>query len=308
MKIKDNSALTLKKSGLISFILFALLAVLRVYQSFALTDGKTGFFTEHNFSVSLMYIFAAAAVLVTLGLFYVSGNLPSGDLKKKPSLLYVLSSVFFGFSLIWDGVKSIKAFLGTEGGFIAQTEAVGGNVGLVSMIFALLGGISILLSLMIYIKSGSLTGKLKLPLLFPVIWAFTECLAFFSITVSYVKVAQLLLSIFSAAFLMVFLFENARVLTGIGRKESLRFFFAAGCICAGLSLAAGVPNMLTALFAPENAVSYTPFELYTVAGGLYALASILSRDGETAAEAETADGTEDSIGESDCGNNELTES
>lgn len=302
MKIKENSAITLKKAGLISFILFALTAVVRAYQAFALTDGRTGFFSGHNLTVPLMYILAAAAVLVTLGLFYVSGNLPEGDLKKKPSLLYVLSAVFFGFSLIWDGIKSVRLFLGTEGGFSAQKEAVGGNAGLVSMVFALLGGLSILLSLIIYVRSGSLTGKLKLPLLFPVLWAFSECLGFFSITVSYVKVAQLLLAIFSAAFLMVFLFENARVLTGIGRRESLRFFFATGFITAGLSLASGVPNMLVALLAPENAVSYTPFELYTVAGGLYALASVLARDTQTAAE-ETLNGAL-----SDNGNNEATES
>ncbi len=314
MKVKGNSALTVKKAGSISFILFFLLFAVRIYQSFALTDGKTGFFTEHNFSVTLMYILAAASVLVTTVLFYVAKQLPAGDLKKKPSLVYVLASIFFAFSLIWDGIKSVNTFLGTAGGFEAQREAVGGNAGIVSMVFAFLGGISIILSLLVYIKTGSLTGKMKIPMLFPVIWAFTECLGFFSITISYVKVGQLLLSIFSAAFLMVFLFENARVLTGIGRRDALWFFFAAGFITAGLSLASGVPNMAVSLFAPEKAVSYCPFELYSIAGGIYALASILARDKEEAEEQKnetdviTDDTAEYGGNDAELQNKDLTES
>lgn len=280
MKLKGNSALSVKKAGSISFLLFFLLFAVRLYQSFALTDGKTGFFTSDNFTVTLMYILAAASVFVPLVMLYISKELPAGDMKKKPSLIYVLSSVLFAFSLVWDGVKTVKTFLSAGGGIEAQKEAIGGNAGIVAMVFAFLGGLAVIISLFVYMKSGSLTGKMKIPMLFPVIWAFVKCLGFFSITISYVKVGQLLLSIFSVAFLMVFLFENARVLTGIGRKEALWFFFATGMITAGLSLASGVPNMLISLFAPEKSVSYAPFELYSIAGGLYALASILSRDNE----------------------------
>ena len=114
-------------------------------------------------------------------------------------------------------------------------------------------------------------------MLFPVIWAFAETLEFFSVTVSYLKVSQLFFAIFSAAFLMVFLFENARVLTGIGRKSSVWFFFATGIIAAGLCLCTGIPALLVAVAAPEKAVSYCPFELYTIGGGLYALASVFTR-------------------------------
>ena len=134
-------------------------------------------------------------------------------------------------------------------------------------------------------KTGSLTGKLSIPMLFPVIWAFAETLKFFAVTVSYLKVSQLFLAIFSAAFLMVFLFENARVLTGIGRKASLWFFFSSGIIAAGLCLCTGIPALVVSVIAPENTVSYCPFELYTLGGGLYALASVFSR----AAEKESAE-------------------
>ncbi len=303
MKIKGNSDVAAKKAGLISFALFFVLFAIRLYQSFALTDGKTGFFTQTDFTVTLMYILFAAAIIVTSALFYVAKGLPEGDIKKKPSLTFVAASVLFAFSLVWDGIKGLGTFMFVTDGFEAQKEAVGGNAGLVSIVFAFLGGLSILLSLAVYLKTGSLTGKMKLPMLFPVIWAFVECLSFFSITISYVKVGQLLLSIFSVAFLMVFLFENARVLTGLGRKEALWFFFATGFISAGLSLASGVPSLLVSVFAPEKAVEYCPFELYSIAGGLYALASVLSRDEQTADEAsseEEASATEDEDGVEEC--------
>ena len=135
---------------------------------------------------------------------------------------------------------------------------------------------------MLYVKTGTLTGKLKIPMLFPVLWAFAETLGFFSVTVSYIKISQLFLAIYSAAFLMLFLFENARVTTGIGRKAALWFYYATGIIAAGFCVATGVPALLAAVFKPELVVEYCPFELYTLGGGLYAFASLFVRAEETA--------------------------
>ena len=234
MKLKGNSGITLEKIKISSAALFLVLVAVRFYQSFFLTDAKTGFFTNNNLTVPFMFILAVGTVITVCVLCYISNNLPMGDVKSRPTVFYLISGVFFAFTLLYDGIKGIRLMMeASAGGFAFMKEAAGGNLGLISIVFSVLGAVAILLSLLVHIRTGSLTGKLRIPMLFPVIWAFAKTLEFFAITVSYIKVSQLFLTIFAAAFLMIFLFENARVVTGTGRKEAVWFYFASGIIAAG---------------------------------------------------------------------------
>ncbi len=292
MKVKGNALLSLKSVKLMSLVLFGLLLIVRIYQTFALTDGETGFFTKSNITVPLMFILSAGAAAVICILCYLVKDFPSGDVKKRVSPLYFGAGLFFAFTLLYEGLKSVKLMISAGGGLSSMKEAVGGNVGLIGAVFAVLGAAAVLFSLFSYIKTGTLTGKLKIPMLFPVLWAFAETLSFFSVTVSYIKISQLFLAIYSAAFLMLFLFENARVTTGIGRKSALWVYYATGIIAAGLCFATGIPSLLATIFKPELVTEYCPFELYTLGGGLYALASLFVRAEETAEITETLTETE----------------
>lgn len=292
MKLKGNALLSLKTVKLTSLVLFGLLLAVRIYQTFLLTDGETGFFTNNNITVPLMFILSAGAAVVVCILCYLIKDFPAGDVKKRTSPLYVGAGLFFAFTLLYEGLKSVKLMISAGVSFSSVKEAAGGNVGLIGAVFSILGAGAILLSVFSYIKTGTLTGKLKIPMLFPVLWAFAETLGFFSVTVSYIKIPQLFLAIYSAAFLMLFLFENARVTTGIGRKSALWFYYATGIIAAGFCLATGIPSLLATVFKPELVVSYCPFELYTLGGGLYALASLFVRAEETAEITDTVTETE----------------
>lgn len=274
-----NKGISLKNICFVSWGLGVLLTILRIYQALTITDGSTGFFTESNISVPVMYIVMAAAVLIPLILTYICPDKPSGDIRKKPSFIYIFSVIFFAASLVIEGVKKVMLFLGTDGRFELKKEAVGGNIGFLLMIFSILAAISLLLSLIVYIKNGTLTGKLKIPMLFPAIWAFLKTLGFFSVTVSYVKVVSLLLTIFAFAFLMVFLFQSARVSTGIGRKDAVWLFFATGLISATLCFSAGIPTLTAHFFVPEKEVLYCPYDLNLITAGLYAVASVISHFG-----------------------------
>lgn len=276
--LKGSTGISLKLAGISSLAVFAVLFIIRLYQTFALTDGATGFFTNDNFSVMLMYILFGAGIVLSLVFCYLCSNLPGGEMKSKKSMLYFVSNLLLALALFYDAYKKLSVFLGAEGEFAVKKEAVGGNIGFVSLVFGFLGGLSLVAAALLYFKDSKLLKKISIPMLFPVIWAFVETLSFFSITVSYVKVSQLLLTIFFAAFFMVFLFENARITVGIGRKDSLWFFFATGFITVGLSLAAGVPAFIASIVSPEKLVSYCPFEFYVLAGGLYALSAMLIRD------------------------------
>ncbi len=278
MAIKRNSELTIQKIIRIAAPLFAVLLCLRTVHTFILTDYETGFFKSGGFFSVSLYFILAVFIAGVMALCYISGSLPSADKPVKPKIFNIAAGFFFAISMAIDGIDGIKAMLGAAAdGFAAMKEAAGGNIGFFASIFAALGAVAILLHTVSQIKSDDLTGKFSILLLAPVVWAFLRTLGFFSITVSYIKVSQLFLSIFSVAFLMVFLFENARMSTGIGRKNSVWFFYASGIITAVFCLITGLPSLVQAIFAPENQISYCPFELYTLGGGIYALSSIVMR-------------------------------
>ena len=185
MKLKGNSGITLEKIKISSAALFLVLIAVRFYQSFFLTDAQTGFFTKNNLTVPFMFVLAVGTVIAVCILCYISNNLPMGDIRSRPNVLYLISGSFFAFTLLYDGINGIRLMLdGSYISFAFMKEAVGGNLGLIAIVFAVLGAIAILLSLLIHLKTGSLTGKLRIPMLFPVIWAFARTLEFFSVTVS----------------------------------------------------------------------------------------------------------------------------
>lgn len=300
MKIKGTSGVSLKNIGITAIIVYALLTAIRIYQTFSLTDGTTGFFSANNISVPLMYILAIVPVILFAVLCFVSSDLPAGDINKKAALPSGVAGLLFALSLAFDGFSTVKIVIDFPGGDPAYLkEAIGGNVGIVSTVFAFLGALALIVQSLFSIRGKAIPSFMKIPMLFPVLWAFAKTLGFFSITVSYVKVSQLLLSIFASVFLMIFLFENARIASDIGKKDALWFFYATGIVAAGLALASAVPGLLAALFAPEKECIYSPFEFYALAGGIYALSQIIFRSNTATEDEAICENTNNTVTETE---------
>lgn len=276
MKLKGKTALGMRAVGIAAAAVYAVLLAVRIYQSLMLTDGATGFFSGDSFTVPLMYILSAVSVVGVCAAMYISSGVPSGEIKGKLTLPVIAAGAFFAFSLAAAALPGLNTI--REVGSIADAKTLlGGATGVLSVFFALISAVVILVSSLLAGKGEKAAAVLKIPMLFPVIWAFCETLGYFSVPVSYIKIPQLLLTIFSSVFLMIFLFENARVVSGIGKKEALWFFFASGIIAAGLGLCSSVPALVTSLAKPENAVSYCPFELSQLGGAVYALVITVAR-------------------------------
>lgn len=274
MKLKGKSGLSIKTAGIISAVIFVLLLIIRIYQSLALTDGATGFIMGDSFTVPLMYILAIGGTIAVCAMCYVCSV--SDTEKKGKSFLSVAGGLVFALTLLYRGLIDLNVII-SSGGIAGAKEALGGAVGVLSAFFALAAGIVVIVSEAAGGKNKTLDSILRIPMLLPVLWAFCETLSFFSVTVSYVKVPQLLITIFYTVFLMLFLFENARVFSGIGKSDALWLFYATGIIAAGLGLCSAVPSLATLVVKPENSVSYCPFEAYQLGGAIYALTVIISR-------------------------------
>lgn len=294
LKLKGKTGFSLKKIAVTATVIYALLTVLRIYQTFFTIDGATGFFNAGDITAIPMYILSIGSVLLVCAFCFVSGDCKRGEINKKGNILYGISAVLLALMMFISGGKGIFDAFGADsvysftfiinGGFNAVKEAFGGVIGLLSVVFSFLGGIVVLTDGIFSALGKELPSFMKLPMLLPVAWAFSETLALFSITVNYVRVSQMLLHIFALVFTMVFLFENARLSSDIGKKDSLWFFYASGIVSAGLSFSSCIPYLLASVFAPEKIVSDCPFDLFVIACGIFAVAAMIRRSGAEADE------------------------
>lgn len=275
LNTKENFGSKVKTVGLVACVLYVFLFALRVYQTFSLTQQGSGFFTEHNITTVIMYILAVAAPVVTCVLCYVhSKSFPSG-IPQKQSFVYIAGCFFFAFTLIYDAWADIGV-IKEAGGFAFAKEALGGGIKVFAPLLALLSAVIVPVCCVFATNNEKLRKSLAIPMLIPVCWSILRLTDLFSVTISFLKVAQLFLSIFAMLFGMLFLFENARYMTGVGKEKSVWFFYVSGITSAGLGLCAGIPSFVCALFSPELAVSSCPFEPFYLGLAVFSLVSVIA--------------------------------
>lgn len=258
MKIKGSGSIKLKTLSIVSAVLFGLLFALRLYQINALTDPETGFFTDHsNFTVILFYILAIGSVLATVVMAYPANLGKAGKPEAKSPFLAV-GSVLFAVPLAIDGIRGLQEVASASAAFGSFRDAVnslGGYIFFVAPLFAVLSAVVFVLAAVSFLTGNLFVTKLRICLLIPVLWAFFTTIGYFTITASYIKVAQLMLTIFADAFLMLFLFSFARFVSGIGIEEAHWSFFATGLIAEGLLAAGELPNLLYHLISGGEIVN-----------------------------------------------------
>ncbi len=280
MKLKGSSkkitpSLILGISGA-AFVLFF---ILRLYQLIKITDSSTGFFTDKsNISVSLFYVLTIGIVFLALILSYLSKDIQPIQ-KGQKNILCGITSLAFAGSLVWCAIENISdvmaSFHETPGSFISFLKAQD-TIGIASPVFAILSALVFIVNAFCYFTGSSFISKMKLSLLIPVLWSFTQTISFFSITASYLKVGQLLITIFGNVFFMLFLFEYARQTAGIAAENSVFLFFATAIISSFLLLGASLPNVVFNVFLDsEYVVKSSPDYVYTVFAGLFAICSVL---------------------------------
>ena len=279
MKLKGSlEKLTIKKLSLAALVALALMLALRFWQLLKLTDPANGFFTDHtNFTVPVCYVFSVGAVLAIVVLAYLATGTGSGVTEHRRDLFLGLASVAFAVPLAMqgvDGIKELVTYLGSFYNFKDAVSALGGYIYIVAPVFALLSAAAMLLNGVSFLTGKPLIRKLKLLILCPAMWAFFVTISYFKITVSYVKVSQLMLTIFADAFLMIFLFEYARLTSGIGIKDSVHSFYGTGIAAAFLLLATELPNLYFTLFAKDRLVVHCDFALFNLLGAVFVIAAV----------------------------------
>ena len=280
MKLKASAekitpSLILGASGA-AFVLFF---ILRIYQLIKITDSETGFFTnKSDITVVLFYVLSIGFVFGALLFSFLSKSIKPVKCTQK-NIPCAVAALAFAGSLVWSAIEGISelsaAFDGYFGSFASFIKDKG-IISAVSPVLAILSALVFIVNAFCLFTGSSLISKMKLSLLIPVLWSFTQTIGFFSITASYLKVGQLLITIFGNVFFMLFLFEYARQTAGISAEPSAFLFFATAIISAFLLLGAAVPNVIFSLFLDgKYVVKASPDYAYSVFAGLFAICSVL---------------------------------
>lgn len=261
MKIKGSAKkLTAKTVIVAAAVLGGLLLALRCWQSFALIDPATGFFTDHkNFTVLPSYILAVGIALIVPLLAYLTPLSKAEYIAPAKRPLHALGCLALGAAIALDAVKPLFGEEKTRLTFVTALLGAAAAVALINCNTAFLSG-------------RDSVRKVKLLMVFPALWALAKTLTYFSFYTSYIKTSALLLAIFADVFLMVFLFEYGKKITGLGGDGNSPAYLSTALVCAVLQCAASVTGIAGVVLKTE--FLYTPFAYYRIAAALFCVTAV----------------------------------
>lgn len=236
---------------------------IRIYQTLTLIDPQTGFYTDKNdWTVTLFFAFTAVIALINPVLLYLAPLSKAEYIEPERNIPHAVACLLFGLCAGYNSYALIKA--PSDGSKTALASGVAGIAALIVLIAFAAG----------YFTGGKLIQKLKIPALIPVLWALFLTVNNFSITQSYLNNTVLLINIFGDAFLMLFMFQYAKKVSGIyGDTNSPSFIYSA-VMCAMLELSAFVTSAVTVLKNGAEA-SFAEISPYRLFAALFCLTALI---------------------------------
>ena len=261
MKLKGSAKkLTAKTAVLITCAAGALLLALHIFNCFAQIDPATGFFRNHTAAtVPLFYILAFA---VAAGAPLLSWLAP---LSKAEYIACVKRPVHaVGCFAMAAGVVKSFADLFSAG---ERTRLV-----IATVVVGAVAAAALLVCGVAFLTGKELPKKARILYAFPALWGLCNAVSYFTIYGSYIKNSPLLLAIFADVFLMLFLFEYGRKVTGIAGDGNSPAYLGTALVCAvfqGCTAATGIVGI-----ARGVEYLYVPFAFYRVCAVLFCLTAI----------------------------------
>lgn len=251
--------------GCIIFVVAAIIAIpVRILQFFTVIESGTGFYSETDWSVYLLFGVIAVSIIAFIAL----------GISKRKALDYSLETIKRPGLSALSLIAACGAALDTYSNIMKYTEAseiipvsnspVNGAsiILLLQAIFALLSTVYFVLLWLTYLKGSSNGSKIRLLALAPVIWNIFRIVVRFMRTISYIRVSELLFEMLMIAFLVLFFMALAQATTGIDSEKTEWKIGAYGLSAALLSLICFVPRvvvMLTGnshLFYAESSIEF----------------------------------------------------
>lgn len=274
------------KSGFgIECLIFAAASIialpLRVFQSFTLIEGGTGFYSENHWSIGVLYGVLAIAVLAILVLGFSKRKKLDFSLEtaKRPGLSWL--SLIAACGIMLDAYNCFLSIMSAD-----ETVSIAGNAKIDSSklilgaeaVFAVLSAIYFIMLWLTYLKGKTNGSEIRLLALAPVIWNIFRLVARFMRTISYIRVPELLFEMMTIAFLILFFNAFAQVNTGICEENCEWKIGAYGLPAALLSLVCFIPRIFITVSGNTDLLySQSTLQICDFGIALFIIASVLTR-------------------------------
>ncbi len=267
--------------GCIIFVAAAIIAIpLRILQFFTVMEGGTGFYSETDWSVYLLYGVVAVAILA-LVVFGISKKKKldySLETVKRPGLSSLSLIAACGTAL--SAYSCLVKFMAKGTVETPYDSPIDGTkiILLFEGIFALLSAIYFILLWLTYLKGTSNGSKIRLLALAPVIWSIFRIVIRFMRTISYIRVSELMFEMIMISFLILFFMALAQANTGIAAENAEWKIGAYGLSAALLALICFVPRLIVMISGNSHLFySESTVEFCDLGNALFIIGTVFTR-------------------------------
>ena len=263
-------------------VLFALavagLCPYRIWLMLKRTEHVSGFYTEG--SPLVIYGFFAVMAVFLLAIFATS--LSNRQLRKEEFTLtgrhipLAVVSLALGVSILPEAFKNLRGefprsimIVENEATVVLMTK-IEGALGIAAFVYFVFAAIA-------FLTQGDLLKKLRLASLLPVLWSASRALRFLVVTVSIIRVADLLLEMLGIVTTMLFFLTYARAVTEVGTGSYGYKPVAMGLVSAIITLSYAVPRCILSFIGDGTALTAGyPFRAFELALPVFAVTFALT--------------------------------
>lgn len=222
-------------SVMVEAIVLALVVILalpvRTIQYYSVIEHGTGFYTQQTFTITLLYILVAVAFVFYFVMGIIKAKKFELETEQSKKLLPGIAAAVAGVGVMVSAYLEF-AHKGDNTSAYIVTNTIPSNtfnvLFIIKEVFALLAAVYFIL-LAITFLMGNKPTDFKLLSLAPVFWLMVKLVSKFTITISYIRVSDLLFEILMLScyiiFYMTFAQANTKVNPEDGQWKLITFGF-----------------------------------------------------------------------------------
>lgn len=256
-----------KRAWIVLAVALVAVTAAKIYSMTNFLDFKTGFYTDGGIIAGAVLTVAAAAVILMAVLCNFDCEPQDGYTPAKSALTAAFCALTGVFVLI-------QSFIGLT------SDSVSGNQTVYRVFSAagILAGIVFMVSAYDLASGTQILKKRPILALIPSIWG---CICLIMLFIAYAAMVNFLESVyhtFTVAFLLLFLFAQAKLFTGIESEKSWKKIYIFGLPAAFLAFVTGIPNCVM-YFSGKGSADLFPIglQMVNILMGAYILAFLAAQ-------------------------------
>lgn len=237
---------------------------IRLYQIFSLSDHGTGFYTDKGLTTGILTAVLVLGVVLAALMSYLDRSAP-----KAYSSLHSIPTAVFG---IMTGLGLVAQ------SFVSFAADVNLNriMYMILALFGILTGVVLMLTAYDFAAQQNHLEHHPLLALIPPLWGCVCLITLFITYVSLVNIVDNILNTFTAIFLLLFLFYQAKILSGVDREKSGRMIYVFGLPAVILTLLTGIADTAALFAEPQEGVFPAGLHIVTIVFALYIISFLVA--------------------------------